>query len=139
MSKPRADRQGPRVGGLRRLLDRLAGARLCYGEPVVARDRTVIPVARVRLSGGGGWGSGGSQEGDGAGGGGGGHLDATPVGFIEVDDAGARYHEIPDPDRPARMLRAGAGALATLATAAAAARRLRTGERRGRRSLSRGG
>lgn len=137
MAELRADRPGPRLGGLRKLLDRLAGAKLCYGEPVAAGDRTVIPVARVRLSGGGGWGSGGSGEGDGAGGGGGGHLDATPVGFIEVDDAGARYHAIPDPERVGRTLRAAAGAAATLAAGLAAARRLRG--REGRRLLKRGG
>jgi uncharacterized spore protein YtfJ len=130
-------RRGPRAGGLRGLLDGLVGARLCYGEPVIAGERTVIPVARVRASGGGGWGRGGGGDGDGAGGGGGGHLDATPIGFIELDDAGARYHPIPDPDQVARTLRAAAGAVATLATGLAAARRLRSGERR--RLLARGG
>ena len=124
-----APRKGPRAGGLRGLLEGLTGARLCYGEPVIAGERTVIPVARVRLSGGGGWGSGGDDAGGGGGGGGGGHLDATPIGFIELDDGGARYHPIPDPDQLGRTLRAGAGAVATLATGVAAARRLRRGGR----------
>ncbi len=131
--KPPKPGKGPRVGGLRGLFDGLVGARLCYGEPVVARDRTVIPVARVQLSGGGGW--GGGHEGDG--GGGGGHLEATPVGFIEFDDAGARYHQIPNPDQLGRTLRAAAGAAATLATGVAAARRLKRGGA-ARRALGRG-
>ncbi len=100
----------------------------------------MIPVARVRLSGGAGWGrgGGGAQEGDGEGGGGGGHLDVSPLGFIEVDGACARYHAIPDPERHARTLKAAAGAAATLATAAAAAWRLRGGEKPARRFLPRG-
>ncbi len=140
MAKRDAERTGPRLGGLRGLLDRVAGARLCFGEPVVAREHTVIPVARVRLSGGGGWGSGGGADGEGGGGGGGGggHLDATPVGFIVVDAAGARYEAIPDPERPQRLLRVAAGAAATLATAAAAARRLQPVDSRRRRFLPRG-
>jgi uncharacterized spore protein YtfJ len=126
MAKEAKPRKGPRAGGLRGVLDTLAGARLCYGEPVVAGTRTVIPVARMRAAGGGGWGSG--DEGDG--GGGGGYLEATPQGFIEFDDAGARYHPIPDPERLGRTVRAAAGAAATLATGIAVARRLRAGARR---------
>ena len=132
MAQPAKPRSGPRAGGLRGLLDGLGGARLCYGEPVVAGQRTVIPVARVRVAGGGGFGSG--EEGDG--GGGGGYVEASPQGFIEFDDAGARYHPIPDPERLGRTLRAGAAAAATLATGIAAARRLRGG--RGRPLLTRG-
>jgi uncharacterized spore protein YtfJ len=128
MAKPR---KGPRVGGLRGLLDGLVGARLCFGEPVVAGTRTVIPVARVRLAGGGGYGSEGPERGDG--GGGGGFLEASPQGFIEFDDDGARYHPIPDPERIGRTVRAAAGAVATLATGLAMARRLRRGD--GRRLL----
>jgi uncharacterized spore protein YtfJ len=116
-------RKGPRVGGLRGLFDGLAGARLCYGEPVTTGERTVIPVARVRVAGGGGFGSG--DEGDG--GGGGGYLEASPQGFVELGADGARYHPIPDPERLGRTLRAVAGAAATLATGIAAAKRLRSG------------
>ena len=126
------DRSGPRTGGLKGLLDGLAGARLCYGEPVVAGERTVIPVARVRVAGGGGFGSG--DEGDG--GGGGGLLHAAPQGFIELDAAGARYHPIPDPERLGRTVRAVAAGAATLAAGVAAARRIRGGRRR---ALTRGG
>jgi uncharacterized spore protein YtfJ len=128
-------RSGPRTGGLKGLLDGLVGARLCYGEPVVGEGgRTVVPVARVRVAGGGGW--GGDSEGA-DGGGGGGFLEASPQGFIEFDDAGARYHPIPDPERLGRTVRAIAGAAATLAAGVAAARRIRGGGRRG--ALTRGG
>ena len=121
-AKPDKPRKGPRVGGLRSVIDGLAGARLCYGEPVTVRDRTVIPVARVRAAGGGGFGRD-AEHGDG--GGGGGWLEGAPMGFIEFDDAGARYHAIPDPERIGKTLRTIAGAAATLATGLAAAKRLR--------------
>ena len=126
MGKGKA-RKGPRIGGLSGVLDRLAGARLCYGEPVLARDRTVIPVARVRGAGGSGWGSGGGGDGTGEGGGAGGWLEATPIGFIEIGDGGVRYHRIPDPERPQRLIKAAAAAIATLAAAAAGAKRLGAG------------
>ncbi len=106
--------------GLRRVLDRATGARLCYGEPVRAGERTVIPVARVVGAGGWGFGRGGD---DGTGHGGGGYLDARPVGFIEVAPEGTRYVALPDPDRLSRTLRAGAAALASLSGAAALGRR----------------
>ena len=123
----KGDRKGPRVGGLRGLFDGLVGARLCYGEPVTTGNRTVVPVARVRLAGGGGFGDGSEGEG----GGGGGYLEATPQGFIEFDDAGARYHPIPDPDRLGRVLRIGA----TVAVIAAAARLAGRTEKNNKRTL----
>src|SRR3954452_16176712 len=84
---------------------RATGARLCYGEPVEADGRTVIPVASVEAAGGGGWGSAdagqessesddpdepGQSKGQGAGGGLGGWVSATPVGFIEIGPEGTR-------------------------------------------------
>ena len=121
--------KGPRAGGLRGVFDGLVGARLCYGEPVVNGVRTVVPVSRVRLSGGGGWGENGA-EGEGSGGGGGGHLDAQPLGFIEIGDEGAQYHAIPDPDHLAKTLKTAATAITMVATGIAAARRVRGGRRR---------
>jgi uncharacterized spore protein YtfJ len=111
-----------------RLADRLSGAKLCFGEPIVADGTTVIPVARVRTAGGWGWGSQSGAhavEEQGSGGGGGGWLDAMPLGFIEVGSSGASYHEIPDPERSQRLIRAGAAAVATIAAGCAASRRLR--------------
>ena len=115
------------IGQARRLVDGLAGARLCYGEPVDAGGRTVIPVARVRATGGYGFGrgEGGDQDGgEGSGGGGGGHFDATPIGFIEVGAEGAQYHEIPDPERHQRNLKAAASAATALFAGIAGVRRL---------------
>jgi hypothetical protein len=110
----------------RKLLAAARGARLCYGEPVHVGGRTVIPVARVRAAGGMG------QRG------GGGRLDAVPVGFIEVSEAGARFEPIGAPGAGARGLAAGGAALTALA-AAAALRRPRRGLGRPprRRSLPR--
>jgi hypothetical protein len=109
----------------RKLLAAARGARLCYGEPVHVEGRTVIPVARVRAAGGMG------QRG------GGGRLDAVPVGFIEVSEAGARFEAIGQHDAGVRALAAGGAALALVA--AAALRRPRRGLARPprRRSLPR--
>lgn len=142
MAKDRGRRDGqreqepaPRVDtglrSLRRILDGLAGARLCFGEPVRAGDVTVIPVARVRAAGGAGFGRGdaGAVDGPtdpGGGGGGGGYVEADPVGFVTVAaDGSTRYDEIPDPQAHARQARTIASAVATLLTALAGARALR--------------
>ena len=107
----RAGRSSRAAGslGVRKLLNGLAGSKLCYGEPVRSGDHVVIPVARVRAAGGGGFGNG-----DGADrrrrsqrrqrGGGGGHVDAAPVGFIDIGPEGARFEAIPDPITTARAL-----------------------------------
>ena len=122
---------------IRRVLDAVAGARLCYGEPVVAGDRAVIPVARLSTAGGYGFGSGNDPEGEGSGGGGGGWLEAKPVGFIEVGPAGARYEKIPDPERVARNLKAGAAAASAVVAAVLGARRLAEGRRGARLNVGR--
>jgi hypothetical protein len=110
----------------RKLLAAARGARLCYGEPVHVEGRTVIPVARVRAAGGMG-----NR-------GGGGRLDAVPVGFIEVSQAGARFESISTSGALPRGLAAGGAALTALA-AAAVLRRPRPTLRRPprRRSLPR--
>jgi hypothetical protein len=91
------------------MVGRINGVRVAYGKPIRAGDRTIIPVARVRVRGGIGFGSGPHDDG---GGGGGGTLDAQPVGFIESGPEGTRYERIP-------QARDGAGRLAA-ATAAGA-------------------
>jgi|GEM_PF-1172830 len=90
---------GSMLGGsiVERLAERLgarATAHAVYGDPVARGGLTVIPVARVRMALGGG--GGGSHGGDG-GGGGGGMLRAEPLGFIELQDGGARFHQIKNP------------------------------------------
>ena len=115
---------GGRVLALRSRVTRLAGARLCYGEAVRVGDRAIVPVARVQAAGGGGWGSGDDSLGStGGGGGGGGWLGAQPVGFIDVGPEGSRFVAIPDPDRPMKLLKAGAAAAATVLTAVAVEQR----------------
>jgi hypothetical protein len=110
----------------RKLLAAARGARLCYGEAIHVEGRTVIPVARVRAAGGMGQG------------GGAGRLDAVPVGFIEVSQAGARFESIGGSGALPRGLAAGGAALTALA-AAAVLRRPRRALRRPprRRSLPR--
>jgi hypothetical protein len=92
----------------------------------------VIPIARVAAGGGGGWGGGRDTDGGGGdGGGGGGHLEAAPVGFIDIGPEGARFEAIPDPMSNARALRTGATGLTTLAAAFAGFRALRRQRRLG--------
>jgi uncharacterized spore protein YtfJ len=70
------------------------GARLCFGEPTRHGSRTVIPVASVLTAGGLGFGRSPAAEVAQDGGGGGGVLAARPVGFIELNDNGARFRPI---------------------------------------------
>jgi uncharacterized spore protein YtfJ len=93
-----------------KLLARLTGARLCFGEAVSAGGRTVIPVASVRTAGGGGFGSGPPTS-PGQGGGGGGAIDARPVGFIEIGPEGTRFERIDDGRAALRAVAAGSLAL----------------------------
>lgn len=85
------------------VLDQILGkanARMVFGDPVQHGNKTVIPVARISTRFGFGGGSGkmkGSIGPDsGLGGGGGGSVDAKPIGFIEITDDGAEFHEISD-------------------------------------------
>jgi hypothetical protein len=128
MAKPaRVDRD---VIGLRRVIAAICGARLCYGKPVKAGDRVVIPVARVRSVGGFGLGQGPAGDG---GGGGGGSIDAAPVGFIEITPEQSRFEPIPDPAGAALAVRNAAAAVGVLAAGVLTVRR-----RRGRAPLIRG-
>jgi hypothetical protein len=97
------------------LARRLGGGRLVYGKPLRLADRAVIPVSRVRVTGGFGFGGRGPDEG----GGGGGSVNARPAGFIDVGPEGARYEEIPREHGRAAAIAAGvaAGALAGTAVA----------------------
>jgi uncharacterized spore protein YtfJ len=126
------DPPAARMLGMRGVISRMGGARLCYGEPVKVGERMVIPVARVKAVGGGGFGTSGETETD-SGGGGGGWFDAMPMGFIDAGPEGARFEPIHDPDAPVRALKGGATAVATLVTAVAGVRALR---RRSRPELS---
>ncbi len=109
---------------------RATGARLCYGEPVKANGRTVIPVASVEAAGGGGWGNAeGAQDpaeskGKGTGGGLGGWVSAAPVGFIEIGPEGTRFRRIIEPVSLVRGL-AGAAAKGAVAWARERKRRRR--------------
>jgi uncharacterized spore protein YtfJ len=79
-----AERLAERFGSVTR-------ASTAFGEPVVREGITVIPVARARMGFGGG--SGGDNEG-GTGEGGGGGAAVSPVGWIEVTDAGSRFRPL---------------------------------------------
>jgi len=128
------------VPPLPRLLARLTGARLCFGRPVSANGRTVIPVASVRSAGGGGFGRGGGAED--VGGGGGGMLEARPVGFIEMSSEGTRFEAIDDGRTALRALTVASVIVIVAARALTRARRrtapdaLRRGRRRGRPAVA---
>ena len=75
-------------------LQTAATVKSVFGDPIVAGDRTVIPVARVRFGFGGG---GGHLAGGGGGGGGG--MRADPAGVVEITAAGTTFNTFPDPRR----------------------------------------
>jgi uncharacterized spore protein YtfJ len=68
----------------------------CFGEPVSAGERTVIPVAEVAYGVGFGWGGGGDAESKGSGGGGGAGGRARGVAVIELSPDGVRIHPVFD-------------------------------------------
>ena len=79
-----------------------------FGEPVQQGDVTLIPVASVTygFGTGQGWGRGKSEDapaeapmGEGGGGGGGGAGMARPLGFIRIDEKGARWEPTMDMTR----------------------------------------
>jgi uncharacterized spore protein YtfJ len=71
-----------------------AGAAVCFGTPVTAGERTVIPVAEVSYGLGFGWGGGG--DGQGRGGGAGGGTRSRAVAVIEVSPDSVRILPIED-------------------------------------------
>ena len=107
-----------------RVLAGVAGARLCFGEPLEAQGRTVVPVARVRAAGGLGTPRAGRRAG------GGGRLDARPVGVLEVGPDGVRFTRVPT--SPAFQAAGAGAAAAAVLTGAATALRLLGRGRRGR-------
>jgi uncharacterized spore protein YtfJ len=82
-----------------------ASVKNVYGDPVVAGDRTVIPIARLRYAFGGG--SGGPRGNGEISGGGGGRVSAGPCGALEVTPHGARFIAFDDRRRTGAALAIG--------------------------------
>lgn len=79
-----------------------------FGEPIEAHGKTVITVARVKYGLGAGGGKDRSNTEDAAGGaGGGGGVSVSPVGVLEVTEAGTRWIPFFDPRSTARLIIAG--------------------------------
>lgn len=92
------------VGGAAQLLERLAdrlGGRASvtavFGEPIVDKDVTIVPVASFAFGFGGGTGREINADKTGEGGGGGGGAHARPLGYIEIKNGDATYRPIRDP------------------------------------------
>ncbi len=83
------------VEALAERLGAVAAARAVFSDPVERDGVTVIPVARVRWGFGAGGGTGG-LEGTKEHGEGGGGVSASPLGYIEISEEGASFHEIRD-------------------------------------------
>ena len=77
-----------------------------FGDPIEAHGRTVITVARVSYGiGAGGGGENKSQSDDAVGGaGGGGGINVSPVGVLEITDAGTRFIRFFDPTMAAGLV-----------------------------------
>jgi uncharacterized spore protein YtfJ len=80
-----------------------------FGEPIEAHGKTIIPVASVKYglgAGGGGGNKTGSEDAVGGSGGGGG-VKVTPMGVIEVTEAGTQFIRFFDPKMAARLVAGG--------------------------------
>lgn len=88
-----------------------ANVEAIYGEPVLAHDKTIIPVAKIMYGYGAGAGTGGLGDTGtrGEGGGGGGGVRAVPVGVIEVSNQQTRFVPITDRKKLTGALVAGIG------------------------------
>lgn len=109
------------IDSVARTIQERLSAKTAYGEPISANGVTIVPVARVSFGFGGGGGSGtgtgpgqgngatdpadASMRGTGGGGGGGGGASVKPIGFIEINDIGARWVPI-EPARTDVMMNA---------------------------------
>jgi uncharacterized spore protein YtfJ len=85
-----------------------------FGEPIEAHGKTIIPVARVSYRLGAGGSEGGETPADpsaprkaGGGSGGGGIVQATPIGVLEVTEAGARFVRFFDPQMATGLIAGG--------------------------------
>jgi uncharacterized spore protein YtfJ len=88
-----------------------ANVKAIYGEPILANEKTIIPVAKIMYGYGAGAGTGGvgntSTRGEGGGGGGG--VRAVPVGVIEVSNQQTRFVPISDRRKLAGAVLGGIG------------------------------
>jgi uncharacterized spore protein YtfJ len=81
-----------------------------FGEPIIAGDKTIIPVARIAYGFGAGAGTGGvgDKSAKGEGGGGGGGMRAKSVGIFVVDARESRFVAVHDKRRIVGTLLLGA-------------------------------
>jgi uncharacterized spore protein YtfJ len=81
-----------------------------FGEPIIAGEKTIIPVARVTYGFGAGAGTGGAGEKNakGEGGGGGGGMRANPVGIFVVGAQENRFIPIHNKRKIIGMMLVGA-------------------------------
>ncbi|MFZ0792600.1 MAG: spore germination protein GerW family protein [Candidatus Korobacteraceae bacterium] len=80
-----------------------------FGEPIEAHGKTIIPVARVQYglgAGGGGENKSGADDAVGGSGGGGG-VKVTPIGVLEITEAGARFVRFFDPQMATGLIAGG--------------------------------
>jgi uncharacterized spore protein YtfJ len=80
-----------------------------FGDPIESHGKTIIPVARVsyRLGAGGGGGAESESQTANGGGGGGGVVNATPIGVVEITEAGARFVRFFDPQMATGLIAGG--------------------------------
>jgi sporulation protein YtfJ len=72
-------------------LERLVSAKTVVGEPVIAGDKTILPITKVSFGFGSGGGEGSKNNVEsGFGGGGGGGAKIEPVAFLVISDEGVR-------------------------------------------------
>lgn len=86
-----------------------ADVKTIYGQPIIAQDKTIVPVAKVMFAYGAGAGTAGTGNDHprGEGGGGGGVVRAIPMGVFEVGSQGTRFVSVTDRRKLASVLATG--------------------------------
>ncbi|MCO7127657.1 spore germination protein GerW family protein [Sporolactobacillus shoreicorticis] len=77
------------------LISKSKGASIVYGDPIDRGDKQVVPVSRVRITGGGGGSTHGEKAGP-NGGGGGGYASVKPLGVYEIDKQKTTFKPVYD-------------------------------------------
>ncbi len=87
-------------------LERIASTKTVVGDPIIAADKTIIPISKISMGFGAGGGEGKREKESGYGGGGGAGAKIDPVAFIVVSKEDTRIFRISEKSDVGKFLEA---------------------------------